>query len=63
MSPKELLYVEDALGHEKILKAQCQEALNLSLIHIYATTTYITLPILPSRGISTLAKRLPLRAL
>ena len=28
MSPKELLYVEDALGHEKILKAQCQEALN-----------------------------------
>ena len=28
MSPKELLYVEDALGHEKILKAQCQQALN-----------------------------------
>ena len=28
MSPKELLYVEDALGHENILKAQCQEALN-----------------------------------
>ena len=26
MSPKELLYVEDALGHEKILKAQCQQA-------------------------------------
>lgn len=31
MSPKELLYVEDALGHEKILKAQCQHAVqNLS---------------------------------
>ena len=28
MSPKDLLYVEDALGHEKILKAQCQQALN-----------------------------------
>lgn len=28
MSPKELLYVEDALGHENILKAQCQQALN-----------------------------------
>ncbi len=26
MSPKELLYVEDALGHEKFLKTQCQEA-------------------------------------
>ena len=26
MSPKELLYVEDALGHEKFLKAQCQQA-------------------------------------
>lgn len=28
MSPKELLYVEDALGHEKFLKAQCQMAVN-----------------------------------
>ena len=28
MSPKELLYVEDALGHEKILKAQCQNAIS-----------------------------------
>lgn len=27
MSPKELLYVEDALGHEKILRAQCQQAI------------------------------------
>ena len=26
MSPKELLYLEDALGHEKFLKTQCQEA-------------------------------------
>ena len=26
MSPKELLYVEDALGHEKFLKSQCQQA-------------------------------------
>ncbi len=26
MSPKELLYVEDALGHESILKTQCQDA-------------------------------------
>ena len=26
MSSKELLHVEDALGHEKILKAQCQQA-------------------------------------
>ena len=26
MSPKELLYIEDALGHEKFLKTQCQEA-------------------------------------
>lgn len=26
MSPKELLYIEDALGHENILKCQCQEA-------------------------------------
>lgn len=28
MSPKELLYIEDALGHEKFLKAQCQQAVN-----------------------------------
>ena len=27
MSPKELLYIEDALGHEKFLKTQCQEAI------------------------------------
>ena len=26
MSPKELQYVEDALGHEQFLKTQCQEA-------------------------------------
>lgn len=26
MSPKELTYIEDALGHEKLLKTQCQEA-------------------------------------
>ena len=26
MSPKELLYLEDALGHEQFLKSQCQEA-------------------------------------
>jgi len=26
MSPKELLYVEDALGHEKFLRTQCQQA-------------------------------------
>lgn len=26
MSPKELLYLEDALGHEKFLKTQCQHA-------------------------------------
>ena len=26
MSPKELLYLEDALGHDKFLKTQCQEA-------------------------------------
>lgn len=26
MSPKELLYIEDALGHQKFLKTQCQEA-------------------------------------
>ena len=26
MSPKELNYLEDALGHEKILTAQCRQA-------------------------------------
>lgn len=26
MSPKELLYIEDALGHEKFFMTQCQEA-------------------------------------
>ena len=26
MSPKELLYIEDALGHEQFLKSQCQQA-------------------------------------
>lgn len=26
MSPKELSYVEDALGHEQFLKKQCEEA-------------------------------------
>ena len=26
MSPKELTYIEDALGHEKFLKTQCMEA-------------------------------------
>ncbi len=26
MSPKELNYVEDALGHEQILKTQCENA-------------------------------------
>ncbi len=26
MSPKELIYIEYALGHEKFLKTQCQEA-------------------------------------
>jgi hypothetical protein len=26
MSPKELIYIEDALGHEKFLKTQFQEA-------------------------------------
>ncbi len=27
MSPKELLYIEDALNHEKFLKTQCQQAM------------------------------------
>lgn len=26
MSPKELLYLEDALSHEKFLKTQCEQA-------------------------------------
>ncbi|GLB32699.1 hypothetical protein LAD12857_46220 [Lacrimispora amygdalina] len=26
MSPKELNYIEDALGHENFLKTQCQDA-------------------------------------
>ena len=26
MSPKELLYIDDALGHEQFLIAQCQDA-------------------------------------
>ena len=31
MSPKELLYIEDTLGHEKQIKTTCQEsATNLS---------------------------------
>ena len=28
MSPKELLYVEDALGHTQYMVKQCQEAAN-----------------------------------
>ncbi|MBR7188485.1 MAG: hypothetical protein IKD53_08030 [Clostridia bacterium] len=27
MSPKELQYIEDALGHEQFLTSQCQQAL------------------------------------
>ena len=27
MSPKELNYIEDALGHEQFLKTQCQESI------------------------------------
>ena len=27
MSPKELLYVEDALSHEQFIQTQCQQAL------------------------------------
>lgn len=31
MTPKELLYIEDALGHLKFLKCQCNDAIkNLS---------------------------------
>lgn len=26
MSPKELIYLEDALGHEEFLKTQCEQA-------------------------------------
>ena len=29
MSPKELLYIEDALGHEKQVKETCQSSVNL----------------------------------
>ncbi len=28
MSPKDLMYIEDALGHEQILKKQCEDAVN-----------------------------------
>ena len=28
MSPKELQYIEDALGHEQFLTSQCQQAVN-----------------------------------
>ncbi len=28
MSPKELLYIEDALGHTQFLTTQCREAAN-----------------------------------
>ena len=28
MSPKELQYIEDALGHEKFLTGQCQQAMS-----------------------------------
>lgn len=28
MSPKELLYIEDALGHEQFLKTQCRDTAN-----------------------------------
>ena len=28
MSPKELLYVEDALGHAQFMSTQCQDAVN-----------------------------------
>ena len=29
MSPKELQYIEDALGHEQFLTSQCQQAVDL----------------------------------
>lgn len=28
MSPKELLYIDDALSHEKFMVSQCQQALS-----------------------------------
>ena len=28
MTPKEVLYVEDALGHAQFLKTQCQDAVD-----------------------------------
>ena len=28
MSPKELMYLEDALSHEQFLKTQCQQAMS-----------------------------------
>ena len=28
MSPKELLYIEDALGHEKQIKMTCQDSMD-----------------------------------
>ncbi len=28
MSPKELQYIEDALGHEQFLTSQCQQAIS-----------------------------------
>ena len=28
MSPKELQYIEDALGHERFLQSQCQQAMS-----------------------------------
>ena len=28
MTPKEVLYVEDALGHAQFLRTQCQDAVN-----------------------------------
>ena len=33
MSPKELLYIEDALGHEKFLINQCQQAAHQDLFN------------------------------
>ena len=36
MSPKELLYIDDALGHEQFLIAQCQEA-EAALIEVAVT--------------------------
>ncbi len=28
MTPKELLYIEDALGHEKFFQAKCQQTIS-----------------------------------